>query len=114
MGSFIAGSFFTNFEEWIKDPRSAVTIIGTSAPLTSIFFLNYIEFGVSRHTSLPVNLASLMQAVDNEAGKHYIRTSFQELFEAQALRTLLFAKELPQRMAACNGRYMRMLQCCIF
>ncbi|KAK9809699.1 hypothetical protein WJX73_006828 [Symbiochloris irregularis] len=45
VGSFVAGSFFTQFETWIKDPKSAVTIIGTSAPLTSIFFLNYIEFG---------------------------------------------------------------------
>ena len=46
LGSFIAGSLFTQFQEWTKNPASAVTIIGTSAPLTSIFFLNYIELGV--------------------------------------------------------------------
>ena len=50
VGSFVAGSLFTQFQEWTHNPGSAVTIIGTSAPLTSIFFLNYIEFGV-RHAA---------------------------------------------------------------
>lgn len=47
LGSFIAGSLFTQFEQWIKNPESAVTILGTAAPLTSIFFLNYVELNVS-------------------------------------------------------------------
>ena len=46
IGSFIVGSFFTNFQNWIKDPSKAATILGTAAPLQSIFFLNYIMFNV--------------------------------------------------------------------
>ncbi|KAK9806417.1 hypothetical protein WJX73_004348 [Symbiochloris irregularis] len=52
LGSFIAGSLFNQFEQWIKDPTSAVTILGTAAPLTSIFFLNYVELNAL--TSIPV------------------------------------------------------------
>ncbi|KAK9864573.1 hypothetical protein WJX84_004373 [Apatococcus fuscideae] len=41
-GSFIGGSFFTQIEQWVKSPTSAITIIGTAAPATSIFFLTYV------------------------------------------------------------------------
>ncbi|KAK9845039.1 hypothetical protein WJX74_009951 [Apatococcus lobatus] len=40
--SFIGGSFFTQLKQWVKDPGSAVTIIGSAAPKTSIFFLTFI------------------------------------------------------------------------
>ena len=46
LGSFLAGSLFSQFNAWIDNPSSAVTILGTAAPLTSIFFLNYISLGV--------------------------------------------------------------------
>ena len=42
-----AGSFFTNFKMWIKDPTQAANILGTAAPLQSIFFLSYVELNVS-------------------------------------------------------------------
>ncbi|KAK9852109.1 hypothetical protein WJX84_005426 [Apatococcus fuscideae] len=40
--SFVSGSFFNQFSQWISDPASAVTIIGSAAPTTSIFFLTLI------------------------------------------------------------------------
>lgn len=46
LGSFLVGSFFTNFRNWLDDPSQAATILGTAAPLQSIFFLNYIMFNV--------------------------------------------------------------------
>ena len=46
LGSFLVGSFFTNFRNWLDNPSSAATILGTAAPLQSIFFLNYIMFNV--------------------------------------------------------------------
>ena len=46
LGSFLAGSLFSQFTAWAEHPASAITILGTSAPLTSIFFLNYISLSV--------------------------------------------------------------------
>ena len=46
LGSFLAGSLFSQFTAWVDHPASAITILGTSAPLTSIFFLNYISLSV--------------------------------------------------------------------
>ena len=48
LGSFLAGSLFSQFTAWVDHPASAVTILGTSAPLTSIFFLNYLSLSVGR------------------------------------------------------------------
>lgn len=42
LGTIIGGSLFNQFNQWIDSPSSAVTILGTAAPLTSIFFLTYI------------------------------------------------------------------------
>ncbi|KAL6782290.1 hypothetical protein ACKKBG_A06245 [Auxenochlorella protothecoides x Auxenochlorella symbiontica] len=41
-GSFIAGSFFNQFKQFIDDPGSIVTVLGTSAPQTAIFFMTYL------------------------------------------------------------------------
>ena len=46
LGSFIGGALFNQFNQWINDPTSAITILGTAAPLTSIFFLTYIQLQV--------------------------------------------------------------------
>ena len=43
LGSFIGGALFNQFNQWVDNPTSAVTILGTAAPLTSIFFLTYIQ-----------------------------------------------------------------------
>ncbi|KAK9804434.1 hypothetical protein WJX72_012500 [[Myrmecia] bisecta] len=41
-GSFLVGSFLTQANQWIKDPASALNLLGTAAPLTSIFFMTYL------------------------------------------------------------------------
>ena len=41
-GSFITGSFFFQFHQWIRDPRSAVKVLGTAVPQTASFFLTYM------------------------------------------------------------------------
>ena len=51
LGSFLAGTLFSQVNAWLDNPRGAVTILGTAAPLTSIFFLNFICLEVPR---LPV------------------------------------------------------------
>lgn len=48
LGSFIAGSFLNQARELINNPTSIISTLGTSAPLTSIFFLTFIELNV-RH-----------------------------------------------------------------
>ncbi len=42
LGTFIAGTFANQIEQLIDDPSSIVTVLGTSAPQVSIFFLAYI------------------------------------------------------------------------
>ena len=59
LASFIGGSFFTQFQQWIDDPSSAVTIIGMSAPATSIFFLTYIVLQVRSPASVLSKVHSL-------------------------------------------------------
>ena len=46
LGSFIAGSVLNQASTLFKNPASIINILGTSAPLTSIFFLTYIELNV--------------------------------------------------------------------
>jgi hypothetical protein len=41
-GSFIVGSFFSQFNQWIDNPTSAVNLIGTAVPQTASFFLTYV------------------------------------------------------------------------
>jgi Calcium-dependent channel, 7TM region, putative phosphate/Cytosolic domain of 10TM putative phosphate transporter len=41
-GSFIAGTFANQFEVLIKNPGSIVTILGTAAPQTAIFFMTFL------------------------------------------------------------------------
>ena len=45
--SFIGGSFFSQFKQWIQNPTSAITIIGSAAPRTSQFFLSFVILQVS-------------------------------------------------------------------
>eukprot|EP00884_Botryococcus_braunii_P010053 jgi/Botrbrau1/19049/Bobra.0100s0073.2 len=42
-GNFIAGTLLNQIQQFIADPASIISVLGTAAPLTSIFFLNYIE-----------------------------------------------------------------------
>ena len=42
LGTFIAGTFANQIEQLIDDPSSIVTVLATSAPQVSIFFLAYI------------------------------------------------------------------------
>lgn len=50
LGSFITGSFFNEAKQLINAPTSIITTLGTSAPLTSIFFLTFIELNVRFHS----------------------------------------------------------------
>eukprot|EP00887_Chlorella_sp_A99_P007014 scaffold2.g7014.t1 len=45
LGSFIAGTFANQLQQFINNPASIVTIFGTSAPQTAIFFMTYIAIG---------------------------------------------------------------------
>ena len=40
-GSFIVGSFFSQYHQWIDNPSSAVNLMGTAIPQTASFFLTY-------------------------------------------------------------------------
>ena len=51
--SFIAGSVLNQATSFIHDPFSIISTLGTSAPLTSIFFLTYIELNVRCSSPLP-------------------------------------------------------------
>lgn len=42
LGSFIAGTFANQLDQFISDPSSILTIFGTSAPQTAIFFMTYL------------------------------------------------------------------------
>ena len=46
LGSFVAGSFLNQAKELLNNPTSIVSTLGTSAPLTSVFFLTFIELNV--------------------------------------------------------------------
>lgn len=48
LGSFIAGSVLNQARALISNPTSILSTLGTAAPLTSIFFLTFIELNV-RH-----------------------------------------------------------------
>ena len=41
-GSFIAGTFANQFEVLIKNPGNIVTLLGTAAPQTAIFFMSFL------------------------------------------------------------------------
>uniref|UniRef100_A0AAD5H1R9 ERD4-related membrane protein n=1 Tax=Chlorella ohadii TaxID=2649997 RepID=A0AAD5H1R9_9CHLO len=45
LGSFIAGTFANQLDQFINNPSSIVTIIGTSAPQTAFFFMTYLLIG---------------------------------------------------------------------
>ncbi len=48
LGSFIAGSVLNQARALISNPTSILSTLGTAAPLTSIFFLTFIELNVRR------------------------------------------------------------------
>lgn len=43
-GSFAFGSVMNQLTMWARHPAQALSIVGTAAPLTSLFFLNYVQF----------------------------------------------------------------------
>ena len=43
-GSFVTSSFLNQLTMWRRHPSQALSILGTSIPLTSLFFLNFVEF----------------------------------------------------------------------
>lgn len=51
-GSFIVGSFFSQFNQWIDNPSSAVNLIGTAVPQVGTF-ISYVLAASARtlHTS---------------------------------------------------------------
>ena len=53
LGSFIAGSVLNQARALINNPTSIFPTLGTAAPLTSIFFLTWIELNV-RHIASPL------------------------------------------------------------
>lgn len=53
LGSFISGTFLNQARTLITAPTSIPQTLGTAAPLTSIFFLTWIELNVS-HLPLAV------------------------------------------------------------
>ena len=42
LGTFLVGSFFSQFHQWIDNPSSAVNLLGTAVPQTASFFLTYL------------------------------------------------------------------------
>ena len=42
LGTFLVGSFFSQFHQWLDNPSSAVNLLGTAVPQTASFFLTYL------------------------------------------------------------------------
>lgn len=57
LGSFIAGSAFNQMKQLINNPGSIVTLLGTAAPQTAIFFMTYVTLRVSLFPFAPPRLS---------------------------------------------------------
>ena len=74
LGSFIAGSVLNQARALINNPTMIFSTLGTAAPLTSIFFLTWIELNVSAlpscngqacHVIVSVNAAAVWQCIES-------------------------------------------------
>lgn len=60
-GSFVVGSFFSQFNQWVSNPGSAVNLIGTAVPQTAGFFLTYMA--VLTFIGTPMNALQIVGLV---------------------------------------------------
>ncbi|KAK9902019.1 hypothetical protein WJX75_001351 [Coccomyxa subellipsoidea] len=93
LGSFVAGSFFNQAKELINNPTSIVSTLGTSAPLTAIFFLTFIELNALAAT--PVGFLRIVGLV-----LFWIKSIFSATERAKARlwqkQTMKYGPVLPQ------------------
>lgn len=77
LGSFVAGTLFNEVQQWLKNPMEAVSILGTSAPLTSIFFTQYIMTQVHPRSSSRNRTASIRPVQGGCASLNFVPLSVQ-------------------------------------
>lgn len=95
IGSIIAGTFFNQIKQFAEDPGSIVTILGTAAPQTAVFFMNYLL--VQSTITLPLGMLSPVGAV-----VYYLRVKLAATARAQARvwseRWFLYGPAVPNVM----------------
>lgn len=60
LGSFVAGSVLNQAKELINNPTFIISTLGTSAPLTSVFFLTFIELNVCLPALHPLTMPCIL------------------------------------------------------